>query len=260
MFGASINRSAILFSLPVAAAFGCAGWWVAEIALAEPPAEKPVRGERRRSAAAEEAAEKNSGRAEKYTEQENASTKGRRPQAAARWGAAFTAEREEEAIAFAKQHHPELARLLEHLKNSSQQHYRHAIVDLARIQQRLERMKEKDSARYEFDLKAWKLKSRILLTVAQLEMNQDDEQVQQKLKEILAQKIALEKSRLEYERRSLQQRLERIDSQLERLSENEADLVQRQFQQLLRQRKMAAERRKAAAEVNDKGPTKPRKK
>ena len=79
----------------------------------------------------------------------------------------FSVEREAAAVTFVKQHHPELATLLETLKPMSPSEYRQAIRELFQVSEQLATIKDNDPRRYEINLDAWKAKSRVELLTAQ---------------------------------------------------------------------------------------------
>ncbi len=80
----------------------------------------------------------------------------------------FTPEREAAALVFVKQHHPELASLLERLKPMDEAEYRLAIAELFQVSERLAEVRDADPRRYEINLDAWKAQSRVELLTAQV--------------------------------------------------------------------------------------------
>ena len=81
---------------------------------------------------------------------------------------AVTPEREAEALAFVREHHPELATVLEALKPRNPAEYRKAIGELSQVARTLAEVKARNPRRYELALDAWKAKSRVELLAAQL--------------------------------------------------------------------------------------------
>ena len=69
-------------------------------------------------------------------------------------------------IAFASEHHPELARLLEHLRKSRSNEFQRAARELNQQIVVLEKIKEKNPARYAHQLQLWKEDSQIRVLVA----------------------------------------------------------------------------------------------
>src|SRR4051794_26252921 len=69
---------------------------------------------------------------------------------------AVTPEVEAEALAFVREHHPELARVLEPLRAMDPAEYRKAIGELSQVARSLAEVKAKNPRRYELALDAWK--------------------------------------------------------------------------------------------------------
>jgi hypothetical protein len=149
----------------------------------------------------------------------------------------FTPEREAAAIEFVRRHHPELATLLAHLKKADAAEYRRAIRALFRASERLARIQERDPERYERELKAWTLKSRIQLLVARIRMAPQDEKSRRELKRALLEQFDLRSTQLVEERKRLLDRLKRLEAQIKSMQKDRDLQVQRQFELLLRPRK-----------------------
>ena len=81
-----------------------------------------------------------------------------------------------QSLAFARTHHPELAKLISRLKNAGNRPaYDKAVLELFRTAERLERAKVANPKRYELMLELWKLESQARLMVAQQAMKPDDD-------------------------------------------------------------------------------------
>src|SRR5688572_7698992 len=136
---------------------------------------------------------------------------------------AFTPEREAAALSFVKQHHPELQELLSQLKSSTRPEYRRAINELFLASERLAASQERDPLKYELDLRAWKIESRIRLLAARLAMT-DNDLLQGELKELLLEKVEVQLEQQLLERQRVASRLEKLDTTIERLrSQREAE-------------------------------------
>src|ERR1700719_964914 len=85
----------------------------------------------------------------------------------------LTPEREAAAITFVRQHHAELVDLLNQLKESKPAEYQAAIRELFQTSERLAPLSEQAPPRYELELEAWKVKSRIQLLAARSTMSGD---------------------------------------------------------------------------------------
>lgn len=158
----------------------------------------------------------------------------------------LTPAREAAALAFVDEHHPELKTLLSNLKKRHPKQYAAAIRDLFRQSERLAGIQEKEPARYELELRRWKLQSRVQLLSATVQMNPQDDEAKRALKQSLVEQLQLRHEALQLERELLAKRLERIEEQLERSSDNIETSAERQFQAIL-----------SGAPVKAKSPPKP---
>ena len=137
-----------------------------------------------------------------------------------------TPEREAAALTFVRRHHPPLAELLIHLEEQDKRQYQRAIRDLFRTSERLAQLQERDADRYQFELRVWKIQSRIQLYSAQLAM-QEDPAIRQRLKEALREQDEVQRQLLQRERQRLSERLKRIDEQLNAMKTRSGDLDSR---------------------------------
>jgi hypothetical protein len=147
---------------------------------------------------------------------------------------AFTPEREAAALSFVKQHHPELEDLLKQLKSGNRPEYRRAINELFVASERLAASKERDPVRYELDLRAWKIESRIRLLAARMAMA-DDELLQAELKELLLEKIGVQLEQQLLERERVTARLERLDATIARLRNQREEEAQKALAKVLQE-------------------------
>ena len=104
---------------------------------------------------------------------------------------AMTPSRKAAALAFVKQNHPELATLLRSLKKNKERAYLRALKQLYTTSERLARAKERYSPeRFEVELEAWKLDSRIRLLAAQTSLSRKkDLKRQRELQRALHERI-----------------------------------------------------------------------
>jgi hypothetical protein len=147
--------------------------------------------------------------------------------------AAMTKAREAGALAFVREHHPELESLLMSLKERQPKQYEAAIRDLFRQSERLASAQEKDSARYELELKAWKLQSRVQLLTATVLMTPQDEAAQDKLRDALVEQLQARRALLELERDQAAKRVERLDEQIKKLDADMQKAAERQLKLIL---------------------------
>jgi hypothetical protein len=155
----------------------------------------------------------------------------------------ITPEREAAAITFVKQHHPELAELLTHLKESSPKEYERAIRELFRTSERLALVQERDSEAYDLELSLWKARSRAQLLAARLQMA-DDPTLRKELRSALEAEYDLRVRVLRHDRERLSQRVRGLDEQIERLGSRREAAIESQFQSLTRPSGKAAAKAK----------------
>jgi len=87
----------------------------------------------------------------------------------------FSPEREAEAMEFVREHHPELATVLEALKPMDPAEFRKAVGELSGVARTLAEVRSRNPRRYEIALDTWKAKSRVELIAAQLAGAPDEE-------------------------------------------------------------------------------------
>ena len=127
---------------------------------------------------------------------------------------------EEEAVAFAKENLPELAGMLESLRERSPAEFQRAVRDVERARVRIERMEE-GSPRRAQELARWALRSRVQLASARLASLKAKAEPPAKavakaeaaLDDLASQWITLERARLAREEESLTRRLDEVRRQ-----------------------------------------------
>ncbi|MBI1346518.1 hypothetical protein GC163_09535 [bacterium] len=159
------------------------------------------------------------------------------------------------AVAFAREHHPELADLLEQLRKNAPKEFAAAISDLDKSRQRIARNKE-SSERYRLELEEWKLNSRIRLLVARLAMGQDSA-IEDELRTAIEQRTQLRLELLEEERARLQQRIEKLNEQIAQQKQRSIEQVDKELAALLKSTTTTATKAKDGAGVKPK-PTNPK--
>jgi hypothetical protein len=153
-----------------------------------------------------------------------------------------TAEQEAEAVLFVRQHHGELAELLDHLRSSSPSDYQKAIRDLWHARDRLSQIEQRDRARYGLELDAWVVQSRIQLVVARLAMK-DSHALREELRVLLGQRVDVKLRLLLGERQRQLERLEKLDEQVDQYSTGRSEMIERQFQLLTKSSKRLKQRK-----------------
>jgi hypothetical protein len=140
----------------------------------------------------------------------------------------FSPEREAAALALVREHHPEVAELLDRLKGNRPAQYRRAIRELAQTSQRLAQWKERDPARYELELKLWKLQSKVQLLSARATMSGDLVQ-EAELRQALAEQMDVRIALLQLQRDAAARRVHDLESQITRLTSQRDATVERQL-------------------------------
>jgi len=150
------------------------------------------------------------------------------------------------AMEFAREHHPELFRLLEQLQKSRPAEFSRGVRDLHQQTQNILRSKEKNPQRYESQLAAWKLDSQIRVLTARWTRTKD-QSLEKQIRELLAQRQELKKSQLEADEKRLQEQLRRIEEQKAAMAAPLDERVNAEWEQM--SRKVTAAR-KASTEQN----------
>lgn len=125
----------------------------------------------------------------------------------------LTTDQEENALKFAKTHHPELARLLEQLRRKSSVEFKRGIREVHLAALRLDRMKEKQPARFKSELQTWKADSEIRLLSAKWIVS-SDKKLEKQIQALLRKRQENRIEKLTTERERLAQRLQQLDDQI----------------------------------------------
>ncbi len=159
-----------------------------------------------------------------------------------------TPEREAAVLTFVKRHHPELIRLLSYLRLHQPRQYQRAVRELARMAERLAQVHQRDMARYELELRAWKTRSHIDVLVARMQVEPNDE-LRAELRAALVEQAATRKSLMQSERVRLVKRIEKLDAQIEQIETQQDREIEARLQALIsgRRRKGSANTRRANA-------------
>jgi hypothetical protein len=144
---------------------------------------------------------------------------------------AIDAEQEQVVLEFVREHQPELAELLTHLKEGRPKEYHKAIRDLSRARDRLFQMRKNNAARYDIELSLWKIETRVQLLAARLQMSESKE-LREQLRAALGEQIDARISLLKLERDQVQERLNKANAQLKKLDSERSQLIDKQLQVL----------------------------
>jgi hypothetical protein len=159
---------------------------------------------------------------------------------------------------FVREHHPELADLLDQLKESRPKEYQKALRDLARVRERLQSMKKSDDERYQLELSIWKAETKIQLLAARLQMG-DNAELRDQLRQAISEQVDLRLTVMKHERELAKERLSKLDAQIERFDKERSQHIDKQLQSLTRVEKAPEKPVKKPAE-NSKPAEKPVKK
>ncbi len=134
-------------------------------------------------------------------------------------------------MAFASEHHPELARLLQHLRKSRSLEFQRAARELNQQIEVLEKLKEKNPARYEHQLQLWKDDSQIRVLVAKWSLSKD-EAIEKQIRQLLMQRRDTKVAQLKAEQKRLGDQLEKVEKQLTTISDMPEAQIDREWEQL----------------------------
>lgn len=169
----------------------------------------------------------------------------------------MTPDKAQQALEFARQHHPELADLLIQLRKRDEKGYEAATRELFRTADRLERLQQRQPERYESELAIWKIDSRVRLLVAR-SVAEMDEATRSEIQSLLMQRNQLRAEQLREERDRLTTRIDRIDDSLQRLEHESATLAEQEADRLLKAaRNQAGSRKGGSSAAQQKSPPQP---
>jgi hypothetical protein len=163
---------------------------------------------------------------------------------------------ETRCVAFAREHHPELADLLDRLANMDEAQFRKAVADLHRDVDRLDKLRDKFPAKHAGELKRWKIESRIRLLAARGAMS-DSPEYQAELRAAVAERIDLKAAQLAEEKAQIEARLRKIDESMAELDKDREKLINGEIARLRKSAGSATSSRKNAPATTAKPATKP---
>ncbi len=147
-------------------------------------------------------------------------------------------DREETALAFVSEHHPELLPLLERLRASAPAEFAAAINDLERARERIEKFRDRPE-RYQAALAEWKFSSRIRLAIARLATSPSAE-AESELRQLVSRRQDLRIATLRGERDRLATRLETVSAQIDAYESDRDAAIEKEFTALKPKQKSAA--------------------
>jgi hypothetical protein len=141
-------------------------------------------------------------------------------------------EREAAVYTFVSLHHAELEQLLRQLREMNRRQYDRAMKELFATSERLAQLRDNDAGRYELELKAWQVRSRVQLLAAKLTMGPNEE-LQRALKAALAEQYDLRRQVVAYDRDRLRERMKKAEQDLADLEARRDAAIARQYEQLV---------------------------
>ena len=154
--------------------------------------------------------------------------------AVAELAGASVADKEKAALAFAADHHSELADLLKNLKRSNREAYEKGIHQLYRDSERLARTRANNPARYDLEIELWKTESRIRLTAARTMMDESRESLKKELRQLIAHREEVKLRILKYSRERTSAQLAKIDSEIASAETGREARIDKELESLLK--------------------------
>ncbi len=136
-------------------------------------------------------------------------------------------DREEAALAFVSEHHPELETLLARLRTDAPDEFAAAITDLEKARERIEKFRDRPE-RYQAMLAEWKLSSRIRLALAKLATSPSAE-AESELRQLVCQRQELRLATLRAERDRLVARLDIVSAQINAYESDREGALEKEF-------------------------------
>lgn len=159
-------------------------------------------------------------------------------------GARLSEEQQEAALAFATKNHPELARLLNQLRQRSPTAFARGIREVHFASQRIQRMAERSPNRVDAELRRWKTDSEIRLLTARWAMSQDPA-LEKKIRSSLRERQEARLDDMKSERDRLAARLRQLDQQIGMGTAELEQSLEDEFNRLSRQALTAARQQKS---------------
>jgi len=139
----------------------------------------------------------------------------------------LTEQREASALAFAREHHDELATLIERLRDRKSKAYHSAIRSLLNDAERLMRIQQRDPKAYPDELALWKNQSKVRLLAAKMARKKKTmEALEKQMRDLLAEQAGVKRRLAERQKKRLEAQLKRVDK---RLDETEQAFVEREL-------------------------------
>ncbi len=153
-------------------------------------------------------------------------------------------DRDEAALAFVSEHHPELEPLLTRLRTDAPDEFAAAITDLEKARERIEKFRDRPE-RYQAMLAEWKLSSRIRLTLAKLATSPSAE-AESELRQLVYQRQTLRLATLRAERDRLVARLDIVSAQINAYESDREGALEKELTVLKPKQKAVAKGNRAS--------------
>jgi hypothetical protein len=137
----------------------------------------------------------------------------------------------ESILAFADEHHPELGRLLQHLRKSRPNELQRAARELNQQIQVLQKLRDKNPTRYAHHLELWKNDSQIRVLVAKWSRTKD-ESLELEIRELLRQRRDAKLAQLMADQLRLKGQLQKVEKQIASFEESSDSEIEREWEQL----------------------------
>jgi hypothetical protein len=167
--------------------------------------------------------------------------------------APLSAEREAAALAFAREHHPELFALIDKLRRDNRRDYDRAIRELSQACERLTRLKKAAPDQYALALAGWKLDSRTQLLAARMTISPTPA-LEADLKQLLAERADVRLKEYKAERARLQDRITKLNASIQSFETDKNAVVEKD---LLRIKRSVAARSRRPAQKPANKPSQP---
>jgi exonuclease VII large subunit len=142
-----------------------------------------------------------------------------------------TPDPEAAALAFVREHHPELADLLQQLKPMKPAEYERAVRELALISRNLAALKARNPRAYELGLDVWKARSRVELLTARLaSASGPSPELESRLRRAVEDQLDAEVRQQKFKRDQVEQRLKNLEENLDRLESRRDSIIESRYQ------------------------------
>lgn len=139
----------------------------------------------------------------------------------------------ESVMTFVREHQPDLAKLLEYIKQKRPEDFESAVSEIVRVKARLETVRKRDEELYKLELALWKNDAQLRLLAAELSSIKGklSDKDRERIKSLLEEGHTLAVRKLEHERVAAQSRLDQLDEQLKKRQANHENIINKGLKQ-----------------------------